>query len=86
MSIVEWMKLMMCFCKELFLQVIQKFISHLKIVWHRLSIMVLLVLGIGILQNILNLLVDVLGMFNEPDKFVGFSLSMGKFYLGGRKG
>ena len=40
-------------------------------------IMTLLVLGIGLLQNILNLLVDVFYSFNEPDGFVGFNLIMG---------
>ena len=33
-------------------------------------IMVLLVLGIGFLQNIMNLLLDVLNIFNEPSGFV----------------
>jgi hypothetical protein len=49
-------------------------------------IMVLLVLGIGLLQNILNLLADVMDPLNEPSSFVGFSLSMGRVSLGGRKG
>jgi hypothetical protein len=46
-------------------------------VWHPVLIMVLLVLEIGLLQNILNLLVDVLDYFNESGGFVSFSLSMG---------
>jgi hypothetical protein len=53
------------------------FIAHLKLVGHLVLIMALLVLGIGLLQNILNLLVDVLDSFNEPGGFVGFGLSMG---------
>jgi hypothetical protein len=48
-SITEWMKLSMRPCKEFFLQVQPKFVSHLKLVWHPVLIMVLLVLGIGIL-------------------------------------
>ena len=40
-------------------------------------IMALLVLGIGLLQNILNLLANVLDFFNEPSGFVSFGLSMG---------
>jgi hypothetical protein len=76
-SIAEWMKLLMGSCKAFFLQVQPNFISHLKLVWHPMLIMALLVLGIGLLQNILNLLVDVLDPLNEPGSFVGFSLSMG---------
>jgi hypothetical protein len=64
-------------CKVFFLQVQPNFISHLKLVWHLVLIMALLVLGIGLLQNILNLLVDVLDSFNEPGGFVSFGLSMG---------
>jgi hypothetical protein len=76
-SIAEWMKLLMGSCKAFFLQVQPNFISHLKLVWHPVLIMALLVLGIGLLQNILNLLADVLDSFNEPGGFVGFSLCMG---------
>jgi hypothetical protein len=54
-----------------------KFISHLKLMWHSVLIMALLVHGIGLLQNILNLLVDVLDSFNELGDFVIFSLIMG---------
>jgi hypothetical protein len=74
-SIVEWMKLLMGSCKVFFLQVQPNFISHLKLVWHPVLIMALLVLGIGLLQNILNLLVDVLDSFNEPGGFVGFGFA-----------
>jgi hypothetical protein len=62
------------------------FISHLKLAWHMMLIMMLLVLGIGILKNILNLLVDVLDSFNELGGFFNFGLSMGKLFLYGRKG
>jgi hypothetical protein len=75
--IVEWTKISMGSCKALFLQVQPKFISHLKLVWHLVLIMALLVLGIGLLQNILNLLTDVLDPLNELGSFEGFSLSMG---------
>jgi hypothetical protein len=73
-------------CKEFFLQVQPNFISHLKLVWHLVLIMALLVLGIGLVQNILNPLADVLDSFNEPGVFVSFDLSMGQFFLCGRKG
>jgi hypothetical protein len=39
--------------------------------------MEMLVLGIGLLQNILNLLVDVMDSVNEPGGFFSFGLSMG---------
>jgi hypothetical protein len=76
-SIVEWMKLLMGSCTTFFLQMQPNFISHPKLVWHLMLIMALLVLGIGLLQNIMNLLVDVLDSFNELGGFVGFGLSMG---------
>jgi hypothetical protein len=85
-SIVEWMKLLMGSCKDLFLQMQPKFISHQKLVWNPVLIMVMHVLGIGLLQNILNLLVDVLDSFNEPGGFVSFGLSMGRLFLCGCKG
>jgi hypothetical protein len=76
-SIAEWMNLLMGSCKALFRQVQPNFISHSKLVWHPVLIMSLLVLGIGHLKNILNLLLDVLDLFNEPGGFVGFGLRMG---------
>jgi hypothetical protein len=85
-SIAEWTKILMGSCKVFFLQVQPKFISHLKLVLHRVLIMTLLVLGIGILQNIMNLLADVLGLFNESGGFVDFGLSMRQLCLCGRNG
>jgi hypothetical protein len=75
-SIVEWINLSMGSCKEFFIQMQPNFISHLKRVWHLVLIMVLILLGIGLLQNILNLLEHVLDSFNEPGGFVSFGLSM----------
>jgi hypothetical protein len=86
MSIAEWTKLPMGSCKAFFLKIQPKFISDVKLVWHPVLIMALLVLGIGLLQNIMHLLVDVLDSFNESGGFVGFGLSMGRFFLCGRKG
>jgi hypothetical protein len=85
-SIEERMMLLMGPCKAFFLQMQPNFISHLKLVGHPVLIMALLVLGIGILQNILNLLADVLDSFNEPDGFVGFSFHMRRSCLCGCKG
>jgi hypothetical protein len=85
-STTEWTKLLMGSCKVFFLQVQPNFISHLKLVWHPVLIMALLVLGIGLLQNIMNLLADVLDPLNELGIFFGFSLSMVRVFMGGRKG
>jgi hypothetical protein len=81
-SIVEWTKLLMGLCKALFLEVQLNFISHIKLVWHSVLIMEMLVLGIGIMKNILNLLTDVL----DQVALSSFSLSMGQVFLGGHKG
>jgi hypothetical protein len=85
-SIAEWTTHSMGSCKALFLQVKPNFTSHLKLVWHPVLIMELLVLCIGLLQNIMNLLEDVLDMLNEPSSFFSFNLSMGRVFLGGQKG
>jgi hypothetical protein len=76
-SIAEWTNISMGSCKVFFLQVQPNFISHLKLLWHPVLIMAFIVLGIGLLQNILNLLADVMDSFNEPGGFVGFGFHMG---------
>ena len=47
--ITEWAKLPMGSSKAFFLQVQPNFVSHLKIMWHPVLIMELLVLFIGLL-------------------------------------
>ena len=47
--IMKWVKLLMGPYKAFFLQVKPKFVTHLKLMWHLVLIMVLLVLGIGFL-------------------------------------
>ena len=61
-------------------------ITHLEFVWNPMLIMALLVLGIGFLQNIMDLLSDVMNLFNEPRGFVGLYVSMRGFVLCGCKG
>ena len=73
--ILEWVKLPMGSCKAFFLQVQPNFVAHLKLMWHPMLIMALIVLVIGLLQDILNLLVDVLDPLNELGVFVSFSWS-----------
>jgi hypothetical protein len=48
-TITEWAKLPMGPCKAFFLQVQPNFVAHLKLMWHPMLIMVLLVLGIRLL-------------------------------------
>ena len=61
-------------------------VTHLEFVWNLMLIMVLLVLGIAFLQNIMDLLSDVLNLFNEPGGFVNLCVSMRRFRLCGCKG
>ena len=56
-------------------------VAHLEFVWNPMLIMALLVLGIGFLQNIMDLLSDVLNLFNEPGGFVDLCVSMRRFGL-----
>jgi hypothetical protein len=48
-SIKEWKKLPIRPCNAFILQVQIRFVSYLKLVWHSMLIMALLVLGIGLL-------------------------------------
>jgi hypothetical protein len=47
--ITEWVKLLMGSCKAFFLQVQTNFVTHLKLMWHLMLIMALIVLVIGLL-------------------------------------
>jgi len=47
--ITEWKNILMGACKVLFLQVQPNFVAHLKLMWHLVLIMELLIVGIGIL-------------------------------------
>ena len=61
-------------------------VAHLEFVWKLMLIMALLVLGIGFIQNIMDLLSDVLNLFNEPSGFASLYVSMRGFDLCGCKG
>lgn len=61
-------------------------IFHLEFVWNQMLIMALLVLGIGFMQNIMDMLSDVLNIFNEPSGFVGLYVSLRRFDMCGCKG
>ena len=73
-------------CKVLFLQVQPNFVGHMKLMWHPMLIMALLVLVIGLQWDILNMLTDMLDPLNELGGFVSSSWSIQRVCLGGRKG
>jgi hypothetical protein len=52
------------------------FVTHLEVVWHPMLIMSLLVLSIGSVQDVMNLLADVLNVFNEVVFLVSLRLDM----------
>ena len=47
--ITEWEKLLMGPCKAFFLKMQPNFFAHLKLMWHLMVIMALLILGIRLL-------------------------------------
>ena len=79
------MKLPIRSCEVLFLHMQPNLVTHLEFVWNSMLIMALLVLGIGFLQNIMDLLSDVLNIFNEPGGFISLCGSMRRFNLCGCK-
>ena len=83
---MKWMKIPIGSCEALHLQMQPNLIAHLEFVWNPMLIMSLLVLGIGFVQNIMDLLSDVINLFNEPDGFVGLCVGMRGFGLCGCKG
>jgi hypothetical protein len=68
-------------CEALFLEMQPYLISHLKIVWYLMLILVLLVLGIGFLQNIMNLLLYVLDSLKKFVYSISLDLRMGGIFL-----
>ena len=52
------------------------FLTHLKLVWHPMLIMLLFVLGILFLQNVKELLVNMLDVLNEDVFLICFGLDM----------
>ena len=61
-------------------------VAQLEFVWNPVLIMALLVLGIGFLQNIMDLFSDVLNLFNEPGYFVNLCVILRRVILCGFKG
>jgi hypothetical protein len=63
--ILEWFEIPVGVYEALFLQMQPHLITNLKLVWNLMLVMSLLVLGIGFLQDIMNLLLDVLDPFQQ---------------------
>jgi hypothetical protein len=68
-------------CEVIFLQVQPHLISNMELVWYSMLIMALIVLGIGFLQNIMKLLLDVHDALNKFGSLISLSLSMGGLFL-----
>ena len=86
MTIEKCTKLYIGSYEALFLQMQPNLIAHLKFVWNLMLIMALLVLGIRFLQNIMDLLSDMMNIFNEFGDSIGLCVSMRGFALCGCKG
>ena len=52
----------------------------MKLVWHSMLIMTLLVLSIGFFQYVMDLLADVLNALNEVVRLVNFVLDMSRIF------
>ena len=61
------------------------FVAHLKLVWHPILIMSLLVLGIRFIQNVVDLLANMLDVLNEVVYLICFRLDMRRIYPSGCK-
>ena len=72
--------------ENLFLQMQPNLIPHLELVWNPMLVMSLLVHSINLFQNVMDLLVDVLNLFNKYGGLISLKLSMGIFLLCGCKG
>ena len=66
-------------CEPFFLQMQPNLVPHLKLVWDAMLVMSLLVFGIRFFQNFMDLLSDVLNLFNKLSGLVDLGLCMGKF-------
>ena len=80
-----WVKLSIGPGEMLSLQVQPNLITHFEGMWNSMLIMVLLILGIGFLQDVLDLFTNVLNSFNEPGCYVRLCVLMGRVGLCGYK-
>ena len=80
-TISEWYELSMGYGKAFFLQMQPNFVTHIKLMLHLVLIMSLFVIGIWLLQYVVNLLVDVLDAFNKSGHFISVAQYMCGFCL-----
>ena len=73
-------------CEPLFLQMQPNLIPHLEIAWNPVLVMSLFILSIGLFQNVLDLLANLLDSFNKYGGIISLSMSMIIFLLCGCKG
>ena len=73
-------------CEPLFLQMQPNLIPDLKLVWNLMLVMSLLVFSIGLFQNVMHLLMDMMDLFNKSGGLINLILSMGILLLCGYKG
>jgi len=66
----------MCSRKALFMQMQSNFVTHMKLMRHLMLIVSLLVLGIGFIQDVMNLLVNLLDALYKPSCFINLRLYM----------
>jgi hypothetical protein len=69
----------------LFLQMQPNLVAHFEDMWNPMLIMALLILGLGFLQDVLDLFTNVLNSFNEPGCSVCLYVLMGRVGLCGCK-
>jgi hypothetical protein len=81
-NITKWKILPMGSCNLLLLQMHPNPVSHLKLVWN----LVFLIITIPFLQNTMDLLADVVNPLNKLGGFVFLRLKMGIFFPCGHKG
>lgn len=71
----------MGFDKAFFLQMQPNFFSRLKLMWHPMLIMLLLLIFIWLIQDSMHLFKDVLDAFNKPSYFISLRLYMCRLCL-----
>jgi len=80
-TISEYSEFMISSGKAFLLQMQPNFVAYLKLVWHPMLIMLLLVLGIWFLQNFMDLLVNMVDVLNEVICLICFGLDMHWIYV-----
>jgi hypothetical protein len=82
----KWSKILMGACDVLFLHMKPHLVTNLKLVRSSMMVMPFLILGIGLLQDIMNLFLEVMDLFIEFGWYVCLGLSVGRLYRGSWNG